>query len=103
MVNEKSYATLLLGFPELEFSPSEVYAWPKPQRPKHPTQTQPGGQKFLDPSRNIVFLRDSCQIVRPVSPRDLAPEFTSDNFGLASPGNIAAFLEVVDLADSKLR
>jgi hypothetical protein len=24
MVNDKSYATLVLGFPELEFSPNEV-------------------------------------------------------------------------------
>ncbi len=85
------------------FSPNEIYAWPKPYRSKEPMSTQPGSQKYVDPSRNIVFLRDSCQIVKPVSPRDLPAEFTKDNFGLASPGNVAAFLEVVDLADSKLR
>ena len=62
-----------------------------------------GQKKFLDPSRNIIFLRDSCQIVRPVSAKDLPPEFTRDNHGLTSPGNVAAYLEVVDLADSKLR
>ena len=104
LANEKSYATIVLGFPELEFSPNEVYSWPKSHRPqKHPTTTHPGGPKFTDPSRNIIFLRDSCQVVKPVSPRDLPAEFTKDNFGLASPGNVAAFLEVVDLADSKLR
>jgi len=103
MVTDKSYATLAVGFPELEFSPNEIFAWPKSQRTKRPTNFQPNIEKFLDPSRNIVFLRDSCQIVKPVSPKDLPPEFTNDNHGLASPGNIAAYLEVVDLADSKLR
>jgi len=27
----------------------------------------------------------------------------NDNYGLSSPGNVAAYLEVVDLAASKLR
>jgi hypothetical protein len=72
LTTDKSFATLVVGFPELEFSPNEVYSWPKAHhRPKPPTSASFGGPKFLDGSRNIVFLRDSCQIVRPVSPRDL--------------------------------
>jgi hypothetical protein len=34
MVTEDTYAGLILGFPELEFSPSEVHVW---QRPKEST------------------------------------------------------------------
>ena len=31
MVTEDTYAGLVLGFPELEFSPSEVHVWKRPE------------------------------------------------------------------------
>ena len=31
MSNHDNLATLVMGFPELEFSPSEVYVWPRSQ------------------------------------------------------------------------
>ena len=31
MSNHDNLATLVMGFPELEFSPSEVYVWPRTQ------------------------------------------------------------------------
>ena len=106
----ESYATLVLGFPELEFSPNEVYVWPRSEEARV-NQNQPRGssmnnysvRKFIDPGRNTVFLRDSCQIVRPVAPHGIDPEMTKDNYGITSPGNIAAYLEVVDLMSGKLR
>ena len=60
-------------------------------------------KKYLDRGRNTVFLKNSCQIVRPVAPNSIPPEFSRGNYGLASPGNIAAYLEVVDLMGAKLR
>ena len=60
-------------------------------------------KKYQDRGRNTVFLKNSCQIVRPVAPNSIPPEFSKGNFGLASPGNIAAYLEVVDLMGAKLR
>ena len=72
------YAALVMGFPELEFSPSEVLVWPRAE----PLQSR-GEQrsaysavsalhkKYEDPSKNMVMLRESCQVVRPVSYSEL--------------------------------
>jgi len=54
----------------LEFSPNEVYSWNRTASKVAPlTNSQAGAEKYADLSRNIVFLRESCQIVKPVSPR----------------------------------
>ena len=101
------YAALVMGFPELEFSPSEVLVWPRAE----PLQSR-GEQrsaysavsalhkKYEDPSKNMVMLRESCQVVRPVSYSEL-PEASKKQ--LQGPSNITAYLEVVDLMDQKLR
>lgn len=60
MVTDDAYATLVLGFPELEFSENEVYTWPKSKDTlKLSSQVQPSnslyaGRKYHDLSRNMV-------------------------------------------------
>jgi hypothetical protein len=48
----------------------------------------------VDPSREFVFLKDSCQIVRPVAPSEVPTGGLADHVVL---GTTLAFLEVVDL------
>ncbi len=129
MVTEDTYATLALGFPELEFSRSELHGWPKEKEAVAAEKmVQPSnssyysGARYIDPSRNRIFLNKSCQVnwnngnkskvsstfifpqvVRPVPTRTVAPEHARNNHGLASPGAISAFLEVVDLMAGKIR
>jgi len=47
-----------------------------------------------------VFLRDSCQVVRPVATKDVPREGVADH---VATGNCAAFLEVVDLMAGVVR
>jgi hypothetical protein len=108
MVNEDSFATLVMGFPELEFSPSEVYSWPKDEESlKMAKQVVPNnntifaGRKYHDSGKNLKFLKESCQIVRPVGPTSIPAKYAQNNHGLAAPGNVAAFLEVVDLMSQR--
>ena len=85
-----TFASLALGFPELEFSRSEVHGWPKEGvalkaaeavQPSNvgyyhggrmilllhfelsflETSCFPQGGRYIDPSRNHVFLNKSCQ------------------------------------------
>ena len=44
-----SYANIAMGFPELEFSASEIYQWP---RPELPTVGGPGTKSTPQPSKN---------------------------------------------------
>ena len=44
-----SYANIAMGFPELEFSASEIYHWP---RPELPTVGGPGTKSTPQPSKN---------------------------------------------------
>merc|ERR1719507_393635 len=37
--SDANYASLVVGFPELEFSSNEVYAWPKSEEPVKPDET----------------------------------------------------------------
>ena len=57
--------------------------------------------KYL--GRNVIFLKDSCQIITPVSPKELPKNAKESNYGLSVPGNITAYLQVVDLMSSRLR
>ncbi len=101
LTTDDSYATLVLGFPDLKFSNNEVYSWPKDadtmkaEDKSYPSLNAPYvAKKYLDRGKNTIFLKNSCQIVRPVSPNAIPTEFTRNNYGLASPGNISAYLEV---------
>ena len=99
-----SYATLAMGFPELEFSANEVFSWPREEQVKSPAAAYGGAkQSAADPGRNTVILKDSCQIVTPVSSNDVSKSVKDRNYGLSSPGNIQSYLEVVDLMSSRLR
>ena len=103
-----SYATLAMGFPELEFSANEVFSWPREEQVKSKDNNPPrapayGAKQSADPGRNTVILKDSCQIVTPVSSNDVSQSVKDRNYGLSSPGNIQSYLEVVDLMASKLR
>ena len=57
-------------------------------------------KKYEDPSKNMVFLRESCQIIRPVTYSEMPSECKKQMQG---PNNITAYLEVVDILDQKLR
>ena len=52
----------------------------------------------------MVFLRESCQIVRPVTYSEM-PEDCKQKMmaGGGGPTNVTAYLEVVDLLDQMLR
>jgi hypothetical protein len=110
MTTDESYATVVLGFPDLEFSRNEIYDWPKSEdvqkaeSSSYPSLSAPyKAKQYLDKGKSTVFLKKSCQIVRPVGPNSIPPEFTKGNYGLASPGSISAYLEVIDLIGGKLR
>ena len=96
---QESYANIAMGFPELEFSASEIHHWPRKDLPtlgaaSAKNQSTSMKNRFNDPSRDLVFLNDSCQIVRPVA----TPNVPRDGVaGHVAVGNCVAFLEVVDL------
>ena len=105
---EKSYANIALGFPELEFSASEVYHWPRADLPtlggsqnvNYSSGSSGNIKKYSDPGRDVVFLNDSCQIVRPMAVKNVPREGVA---GHVATGNWVAFLEVVDLMAGKVR
>ena len=58
---------------------------------------------ILFSEKNTIFLRESCQIVQPLAPDQIPNEAKENNYGLSHPGNIQAYLQVVDLMADKLR
>ena len=60
----------------------------------------PSYRQAADPSREFVFLKESCQIVRPVAPSQVPNDGVADHVVL---GTTVAFLEVVDLMASKVQ
>ena len=104
-----AYATLAMGFPELEFSANEIFSWPREVVKDTSNVVNPsrspayGARQFSDPGRNTIILKDSCQIITPVSSNDVSNQVKDRNYGLSSPGNIQSYLEVVDLMASKIR
>lgn len=98
--SSQSYATLVMGFPELEFSANEVYHWPKLAEDN--VKPEPTTNR-TDRGKNNVFLRESCQIISPISADKIPTAFKENNYGLSTPGNIMAYLQVVDLMAGKLR
>ena len=92
-----NYATLALGFPELEFSAAEVVGWPRKSLPTvggAPASYSAASQRYSEPGRDVVFLRDSCQLVRPIATKDVPRAGVGDH---VATGMCVAFLEVVDL------
>ena len=92
-----NYATLALGFPELEFSAAEVVGWPRKSLPTvggAPSSYSAASQRYSEPGRDVVFLRDSCQLVRPIATKDVPRAGVGDH---VATGMCVAFLEVVDL------
>ncbi|KAJ8898507.1 hypothetical protein PR048_003867 [Dryococelus australis] len=81
---ENSFATIVLGFPELDHSSNEVYVWPR--------------RESL--SGSSVTLLDQAQVVRAV-PTSVAPREAYSERGQHS--GLSGFLEVSDLANNKLR
>ena len=100
-----SYANIAMGFPELEFSASDIYHWPRLDLPtlggaSQTANQNSAGMKFADLGRDVVFLNESCQIVRPLAVKNVPREGVA---GHVATGNCVAFLEVVDLMAGQLR
>ena len=62
-----------------------------------------GPKKHDDPGKNMVFLRESCQIVRPVTYSEMPEDCKQKMMAGGGPTNVTAYLEVVDLLDQMLR
>jgi len=104
-----SYANIAMGFPELEFSENPVVSWPRIKEETSggnngPSSNSRGNmnvmKKYLDPGKDFVFLKKSCQIVRPVPVSDVPRIGVQDH---VATGSCAAFLEVVDLISDVVR
>ncbi|XP_072473221.1 von Willebrand factor A domain-containing protein 8 isoform X2 [Notamacropus eugenii] len=103
--DENSYATILVGFPDL-MSPSEVYSWKR--QSSLGTQTgftsnlNKGQSKSGKPEQtNCVILLDTNQVVRILPPGDvpLKEIFPKD----VTPPQTSGYIEVTDLQSKKLR
>lgn len=104
-VTPENHLNLAMGFPELEYSASDIYAWPKDKNETigkgyNTVNYSKATAKFNDPGRDYIFLRDSCQIVRPISSSDVPKDGVAKHVAL---GNCVAFLEVVDLMAGQVR
>ncbi|XP_041358414.1 von Willebrand factor A domain-containing protein 8-like [Gigantopelta aegis] len=105
IVTDRSFATLLLGFPDL--SSSEVYTLPRELLPS--TNTQTVTDQFVSLMTKpmatnrlaaLTVLPESGQVIRALPtwkvPKDVLPKDSK-------PTDVAGFLEVADLANHKLR
>ncbi|KAM6179532.1 von Willebrand factor A domain-containing protein 8 [Erethizon dorsatum] len=103
--DENSYATIVVGFPDL-MSPSEVYSWRRPTSLHKPSVTSTsfyGGKKKdgTPKQSNCATLLDTNQVVRILPPgevplKDIYPKDVN-------PPQTAGYIEVTDLQSKKLR
>ncbi|XP_027245876.1 von Willebrand factor A domain-containing protein 8 isoform X2 [Cricetulus griseus] len=103
--DENSYATVVVGFPDL-MSPSEVYSWKRPSSLEKPNVTNTGiyGGKRTNATprhKNCVTLTHTNQVVRilpagEVPLKDIFPKGVT-------PPQTAGYIEVTDLQAKKLR
>ncbi|XP_060050736.1 von Willebrand factor A domain-containing protein 8 isoform X2 [Erinaceus europaeus] len=102
--DENSYATIIVGFPDL-MSPNEVYSWKRPsslQKPRGTDIAFYGGKKRGTPKHsNCVTLLETNQVVRILPPGDvpLRDIYAKD----VTPPQTAGYIEVTDLQSKKLR
>ncbi|GAB1299119.1 von Willebrand factor A domain-containing protein 8 [Apodemus speciosus] len=103
--DEKSHATIVVGFPDL-MSPSEVYSWKRSSSLGKPTVTDmtvyPGKRTSVTPRHsNCVTLTHTNQVVRilPAGEVPLKDIYPKD----VTPQQTAGYLEVTDLQAKKLR
>ncbi|XP_069882793.1 von Willebrand factor A domain-containing protein 8 isoform X1 [Dipodomys merriami] len=103
--DESSYATIIVGFPDL-MSPSEVYSWKRPSSLHKQSSTDLafyGGKKKTGTPRqsNCVTLIDTNQVVRILPPGEV-PLKDIYSKGVTPP-ETAGYIEVTDLQSKKLR
>ncbi|XP_025118831.3 von Willebrand factor A domain-containing protein 8 isoform X1 [Bubalus bubalis] len=103
--DKNSYATIVVGFPDL-MSPSEVYSWKRPSslsKSRVTDTTFYGGKKKSGTAKqsNCVTLLDTNQIVRILPPGEVPLQdiYPKD----VTPPQTAGYIEVTDLQSKRLR